>query len=66
MKPGEMTDQPVQAQFGWHIIKLEESRAASAAAFDDVKDRVRQMVQRKRVQTYLEDLRKNAKIEKKS
>jgi peptidyl-prolyl cis-trans isomerase C len=66
LKPGQMTDQPVQSQFGWHIIKLEESRAASAPAFDDVKDRVRQMVQRKRVQTYLEDLRKNAKIEKKS
>ena len=66
LKPGQMTDEPVQSQFGWHIIKLEESRAASAPAFDDVKDRVRQMVQRKRVQAFLEELRKNAKIEKKS
>ncbi|HEU4603908.1 MAG TPA: peptidylprolyl isomerase [Steroidobacteraceae bacterium] len=65
LKPGQMTDEPVQSQFGWHIIKLEESRASSPPAFDDVKDRVRQMVQRKRVQTYLEELRKNAKIEKK-
>lgn len=65
LKPGEMTDQPVQSQFGWHIIKLEETRAGSAPAFDDVKERVRQMVQRKRIQTYLEELRKNAKIEKK-
>ncbi len=65
LQPGQMTSAPVQSQFGWHIIKLEESRPAAAPAFEEVKDRVKAILERKRLQTYLEDLRKNAKIEKK-
>jgi peptidyl-prolyl cis-trans isomerase C len=64
LQPGQLTDEPVQSQFGWHVIKLEESRASAPPPFDEVKDRVRVLVQRKKLQTYLEDLRKNAKIEK--
>lgn len=62
---GQYTKEPVQSQFGWHIIKLEESRATAAPPFEEVKDRVKVFVQRKKLQTYLDDLRKNAKIEKK-
>ena len=65
LEVGAYTKQPVQSQFGWHIIKLEESRPAAAPAFEEVKDRVKAILERKRLQTYLEDLRKNAKIEKK-
>jgi peptidyl-prolyl cis-trans isomerase C len=65
LEPGQMTQLPVQSQFGWHVIKLEESRAGAAPSFDEVKDRVKMLVQRKKLQTYLEELRKNAKIEKK-
>jgi peptidyl-prolyl cis-trans isomerase C len=46
------------------VIKLEESRATSAPPFDEVKDRVKMIVQRKKLQTHLEDLRKAAKVEK--
>jgi peptidyl-prolyl cis-trans isomerase C len=66
LQPGQLTDEPVQSQFGWHVIKLEESRASAPPPFEEVKDRVRALVQRKKLQTYLEDLRKNAKIEKTS
>jgi peptidyl-prolyl cis-trans isomerase C len=65
LQPGQLTAAPVQSQFGWHVIKLEESRAAAAPAFDEVKDRVKMIVQRKKLQSYLEELRKGAKIEKK-
>lgn len=65
LQPGQMTEQPVQSQFGWHVIKLEESRASAAPPFEEVKDRVKVLVQRKKLQTYMEDLRKNAKVEKK-
>jgi peptidyl-prolyl cis-trans isomerase C len=64
MQPGQLTEQPVQCQYGWHVIKLEESRATSAPPFDEVKDRVKMIVQRKKLQTHLEDLRKAAKVEK--
>jgi peptidyl-prolyl cis-trans isomerase C len=64
LAPGQTTEQPVQTQFGWHVIKLEEVRNPRPPAFNDVKERVRGIVQRKHLQAYLEDLRKNAKIEK--
>jgi peptidyl-prolyl cis-trans isomerase C len=64
MQPGQLTEQPVQSQYGWHVIKLEESRATSAPPFDEVKDRVKMIVQRKKLQTHLEDLRKAAQVEK--
>lgn len=65
LEPGKITAAPVQSQFGWHVIKLEDSRASTPPAFEDVKDRVKQFVQRKKVQAYMEELRKNAKVEKK-
>lgn len=65
LQPGQMTEQPVQSQYGWHVIKLEESRVSSPPPFEDVQDRVKMLVQRKKLQSYLEGLRKDAKIEKK-
>ena len=64
MQPGQLTEQPVQSQYGWHVIKLEESRATSAPPFDEVKDRVKMIVQRKKLQTHLDELLKAAKVEK--
>ena len=64
MQPGQLTDEPVRSQYGWHVIKLEETRATSAPPFDEVKDRVKMIVQRKKLQTHLEELRKAAKVEK--
>jgi peptidyl-prolyl cis-trans isomerase C len=46
------------------VIKLEETRATSAPPFDEVKDRVKMFVQRKKLQTHLEELRKAAQVEK--
>lgn len=65
LQPGQITAAPVQSQFGWHVIKLEASRPATAPSFEEVKDQVRAIVQRKKLQAYLEQLRKDAKIEKK-
>ena len=64
LEKGKITDSPVQTQFGWHIIKLEDTRAPAPPAFDDVKDQVKQLIQRKKIQAYVEDLKKTAKIEK--
>lgn len=65
LQPGQLSTQPVQSQFGWHVIKLEDSRAAAAPEFEEVKERVKMIVQRKKLQSYLEELRKGAKVEKK-
>jgi peptidyl-prolyl cis-trans isomerase C len=65
LKPGEFTHAPVQTQYGWHIIKLEETRDVAPPAFDQVKQRVEQMVQGKKFKAYVDDLMKTAKVEKK-
>jgi peptidyl-prolyl cis-trans isomerase C len=64
LAPGELTREPVHSEFGWHVIKLEESRASSAPPFDEVKDRVKTYVQRKKLQEHLDELVKAAKVEK--
>jgi len=65
LKPGEFTHAPVQTQFGWHIIKLEETREMAPPAYDSVKQRVEQMVQGKKFKAYVDELMKTAKVEKK-
>jgi peptidyl-prolyl cis-trans isomerase C len=64
LAPGELTREPVHSEFGWHVIKLEESRASTAPPFDEVKDRVKTFVQRKKLQEHLDELVKAAKVEK--
>ncbi|MCW5634346.1 MAG: peptidylprolyl isomerase [Rubrivivax sp.] len=63
LKPGEMTETPVKSQFGFHIIKLEETREAPFPAFEDVKGQLRQRLEQQKVQKYQEDLRTKAKTD---
>jgi peptidyl-prolyl cis-trans isomerase C len=63
LKKGQMTDTPVKTQFGYHIIKLEDTRAAQFPSFDEVKDKVKQQMQQVKLQEYQESLRKAAKTD---
>lgn len=63
LENGQVTQEPVQTQYGWHVIKLEESRTQAAPAFADVKTQVNQLVQSKKIESYLAELRKTAKVE---
>lgn len=63
LKKGETTKAPVQTQFGWHIIKLDDMRPTQFPALDAVKNEVRQQVQQKRVRDAITELRAKAKIE---
>jgi peptidyl-prolyl cis-trans isomerase C len=65
LKKGEMTQEPVQTQFGWHIIKLVDTRDVAPPPFDQVKDKVTKAVIQKDLIAYVDNLKKNAKIEKK-
>ena len=63
LKPGEMTDTPVKTQFGYHIIKLEDVRAAQFPAFDDVKEKIKENMKGEKVREYQDKLRKSAKTD---
>jgi peptidyl-prolyl cis-trans isomerase C len=64
LKKGELTATPVQTQFGWHVIKLEDTRETSPPPFEQVKQQVNNGVMQKKLGAYVESLKKTAKIEK--
>jgi peptidyl-prolyl cis-trans isomerase C len=64
LKKGEMTSEPVQTQFGWHVIKLEDTREVAPPPFDQVKQQVTNGAIQKKLQAYVDSLKQNAKIEK--
>ena len=55
----------MQTQYGWHVIQLEDTREAAPPPFDQVKPQLTDAVMRKKLQAYVEDMKKQAKIEKK-
>lgn len=63
LKPGEITKAPVETQFGFHVIKVEDRRKQKVPGFEEVKEQIRQAVVGERFAEALQDLKKNAKIE---
>ena len=62
MKKGTYTKAPVKTKFGWHVIKLEDTRKMDPPKFKDIKKQVRAIMQNKKLQEYIVKLRKKAKI----
>jgi peptidyl-prolyl cis-trans isomerase C len=63
LKKGEMTPAPVKTQFGYHIIKLEDSRPAQFPSFDEVKPQLQQQMAQGKEQDALKALRDKAKTD---
>ena len=63
LQKGQYTTEAVKSQFGWHIIKLEDSRVMQAPPFDEVKQNLRQRAQQQQIDKMISDLRAKAKIE---
>jgi peptidyl-prolyl cis-trans isomerase C len=64
LKVGEYTHTPVQTQFGWHVIKLDETRDTAAPPFETVKERLVQVVEAKKFRLHTDELLKAAKVDK--
>jgi peptidyl-prolyl cis-trans isomerase C len=64
LKPGEYTRKPVQTQFGWHVIQLIETRDLNPPPYEQVKQRLEQVVQQKKFRKYMDELMTQAKVEK--
>jgi peptidyl-prolyl cis-trans isomerase C len=54
---GKFTPQPVQTQFGWHVIRVDDVRAAKVPPFDEVKPQIQQRMQAQAFDKYIRDLR---------
>ena len=66
LKPGDYTHKPIQTQYGWHVIQLVDTRPLSPPPFDQVKQRLEQVVQAKKFKSYTDDLISKAKIDRTS
>ena len=65
LKKGETTSAPVQTQFGFHIIKLEDTREVAPPPFEQTKQQISQFVMARKFKAYTDELLKAAKVEKK-
>jgi peptidyl-prolyl cis-trans isomerase C len=63
LKKGQTTDTPVKTDYGYHIIRLDDTRDAQIPKFEDVKPQIAQQLQQQRLAKYQEDLRAKAKVE---
>jgi peptidyl-prolyl cis-trans isomerase C len=63
MKAGEISG-PIQTDFGWHLIKLKETRVAAQPTLEDLRDELAGEVEQKAIADYLKTLTDAAKIEK--
>jgi peptidyl-prolyl cis-trans isomerase C len=58
-----LSDEPVQTNFGWHVIELLDTRTMDVPAFDEVKENMRQRVLQREFAAFVQDLRAKAKVE---
>jgi len=61
---GSYTRKPVKTQFGWHVIKLEDTRTVEPPPFESIKEQIRVGLQNKLMEKYIADLRAGADIKR--
>ena len=64
LNKNEISQRPVQTQFGWHVIKIFDKRIPEAPSYESMKSKLIQDLERKIVSKKIQDLRNDALIEK--
>jgi peptidyl-prolyl cis-trans isomerase C len=62
LEKGQVSE-PVQTQYGWHVIKLEDTRELKVPTFEEVKPNLEKRKQQEAIQKVIVELREKAKIE---
>ena len=63
MEAGSVSE-PVETQFGWHVIKLNETRTAEAPALEDVREELETQIRQTNVQEAIESLTDSAEVDR--
>jgi len=63
LEPGSYTSEPVQTEFGWHVIQLEDRRPKDPPSFEEVAPQLTQELQGAAVESHIAGLRADADIE---
>lgn len=62
LQKGAVTQTPVQTPNGWHVIKVDDTRAAKVPSLDELKPQITESLQQKKLQAYQEEIFKKATI----
>lgn len=62
MEVGEINKDPIQTQFGWHVIKLEEKRDVKLPEFENMKPQLQRLMEQEKLDNFLKDLRNTAEV----
>ena len=54
---GKFSAEPVHTQFGWHVLEVEDVRAAKVPSFEEAKPRLEQQAQGQWIEKHIKDLR---------
>jgi peptidyl-prolyl cis-trans isomerase C len=63
LKKGEYTKTPVQTQFGWHVIKLEDRRTPAPPSFEDAKPELENGIMREVVGAKVKEMKAAANVQ---
>ena len=63
LEPGSYTSEPVQSEFGWHVIFVEDKRPRDPPSLEEVAPQLTQELQGAAIESHITDLRADADIE---
>ncbi len=63
LEKGSFTKEPVKSQFGYHVIMLDDSRSKTPPPMEQVKEQIKQQVQRTNLKKFFDDMKAKAKVE---
>lgn len=64
LEVGSYTGDPVQTQFGWHVIRLDGRRASTPPPLDEVREDIRGYLQSREIEAWVNELRGAATIDR--
>ena len=63
LNKGQLTENPVKTQFGYHVIRVDDIRTAALPPFAELKPQIAQQIEQQRLAAYQQGLREKAKVE---
>lgn len=63
LEKGQMTQEPIKSQFGWHIIQVDDIRQAQLPKLEEIKDQIAQQMLQQKLAAFQTSLREKAKVE---
>ncbi len=63
IEPGNVGDEPVETQFGWHVVKVEDARTRQPPSFEEAKPMIESQLRRQVLDQMVNEWREEAEIE---